>query len=171
MKITKKSIEKLVQAQIETEQSYIEEHEQIAEILKKVEGKQFNGHALNKRTLGDSLTFRSQYGMFHIDGKYSHLIGYHSTPAIDVEKFREWDACHGSAAKERIEKLRNIDKDALLRTFRAIEKHYEALRAAFGEVEREDLGSYHNPIYYDLLRLIHSDDKHLRLTDFYYLRK
>lgn len=174
MKTTKRNVKKTIQAQIDKEKARIEEHDQVLEIIKSAEGKQFNGRTFNKRTLGEKFEFRSQFGMFYIDGKESHLIGYHSTPEVNAEKFKDWDACNGRAAQERIEKLENLDVDKVVKRFKTIEKHWEGLRKAFGDVEREDLGGFDNPVYYELLRSIEGDktprDEN-ELYKMYYLRK
>ena len=174
MKTTKRSVKKIIQAQIEKEQARIEEHSQILEIIKANEGKQFNLRTFNARTLGEKFNFQSRCGMFYIEGSESHLIGYHSTPEVNAEKFKDWDTRNGSAAKERIERLKSLDIDKVVKQFKAIEKHWEGLREAFGDVEREALGSFHNPIYYELLRNIEGEKttrNENELYKMYYLRK
>jgi hypothetical protein len=169
----KKKLQKIIQDAIVQEESYVMEHNEVLEILKPLNGMALNGRTLNQKRLGEKFRFVYQYGMFHIEGKNSHLIGYDSTPTIDVEKFKEWDACNGSAALNRIEQLKNINVETAAKVFGAIEKHYELLKFLFGELEREKLGSYHFPAYYDVLRAIQGgdSDKYVKLNDFYYLRK
>lgn len=185
----KTTIEKLIQDQISQELDYIREHEQIKAILKPLEGQPINGRTLNKKRLscfdidnGYTFSFVFKYGMFHIEGKYSHLIGYDSEPIIYINKaddisrgFSYFDACHGSAAQERINQLKNINVDLLAEIFGGIKDNFDNLCILFGDIERNHLGSFYNPIYYNILRAIKPDESKsgdkLRLSDFYYVRK
>lgn len=180
-------IEKLVKEQIAQEQSYINEHEQIKAILKPLEGQQISGRILNKKRLsafdndnGYTFTFIAKYGMFYIKGKYEHLIGYDSEPIITIDKndnsrgFVYLDACHGSAAKERINQLLKLNIDTLTQIAESIKTNFDNICTLFGDIERKNLGSFYNPIYYQMLREIKPDkDFHsdIKLSNFYYLRK
>jgi len=185
----KTTIKKLIQEQIELEQSYINEHEQIKAILKPLEGQTISGRVLNKHRLsafdidnGYTFNFVPQYGMFYIKGKYEHLIGHDSEPVIMIDKtdgitrgFSYFDGCHGYAAQERINQLKNLDVDKLAKIAAGIKKNFENLCVLFGDLEREHLGSYYNPIYYNILRAIKPDENKpgdkLKLSDFYFIRK
>lgn len=147
---------KIVTAQIETEKSYILEHEEIKEILKPLEGETFTHKNLNVKRL-KNLRFSQEYGMYYIIGKYSHLVGYNTNPIINIENFEKFDACHGSAAIERIEKLNSMDKEKFFKIFNEIEKTFKKLRLLFGSVETEKFGSYHNPIYYNVINTMFED--------------
>ena len=86
----------------------------------------------------------------------------------------ECDNCYYGAAKERIKQLQNIDVEKMVVIFSGIRDNFENLRVLFGDLERNKLGSYNNPIYYDILRSIFSGDQkahELKLDDFYYIRK
>jgi len=185
----KTTILKLIDEQISQECDYIREHEQIKDILKPLEGQIISGRVLNKKRLsafdvdnGYTFEFYSKYGMFHIKGKYEHLIGYDSEPVIIIDKtdgvsrgFSYFDGCHGSAAQARINQLKNINVDKLVSIFGQIKDNFDNLCTLFGDVERNNLGSFHNPIYYNILRAIKpneskSGDK-VRLSDFYFIRK
>ena len=165
---------------ISNETEYINEHDAIKAILQPLEGKPIDGRTLNKKVLGD-FKFTHEYGMYHITGKYRHLIGYSSSEnRIAIDKtdysrgFEYFDNCHGNAARERIKQVQGIDRDKVFSIFSQIELHFNALRQLFGDIEREKLGSYHFPAYYDVLRAVYSNEKdtdNIKLTDFYYIRK
>lgn len=167
---------------VEQEQDYIREHNEIKAILLPLVGKVANGQTLNKKRLGN-FKLDLRYGMIHIEGKYSHLIGYQgsgyktSENLIAVSEtdysrgFEYFDACHGSAALNRIEQVKQTDKDKAFELFNKIDEHFTALKQLFGNVEMQNLGSYNFPCYYELLKSIHSDDKYLKLSDFYFIRE
>ncbi len=172
-------VKKIIDAQIKKEREYIAEHEAIKDILKRYEGQTISVRILNVRTLGEFKLIK-QYGMFHIKGKFNHLIGYDSEDRISIEPapysrgYEYFDACHGSTARERIAQLENLDRAQLRNLFGGIEKHFNALRVLFGDIERQNLGSFHNPVYYELLRAIYDegeDKKGFTLSSLYYLRK
>lgn len=177
----REQFEKILSDYISQEQEYINEHNEIKEILLPLVGKVANGQTLNKKRLGN-FKLDLRYGLIHIEGKYSHLIGYQGSGygtnenLIAVEKtdfsrgFEYFDACHGRAALERIEQIKNADKDKAFELFNKIEHHFNALKELFGDLETNNFDSYHFPAYYEVLRSIHSDDKYLKLTDFYYIR-
>lgn len=185
----KATILKLIDDQIKQESDYIREHEQIKAILKPLEGQTISGRVLNKKRLsafdvdnGYTFKFVPEYGMFHINGKYNHLIGYDTEPIISIDKndnsrgFVYFDACHGSAAQQRINQLKNINIDKLVSIFGQIKDNFDNLCTLFGDIERNNLGSFHNPIYYDILRAIKPDDSgksydKIKLSDFYFIRK
>lgn len=185
----KATILSLISEQIAQELATIKEHEQIASILAPLEGKPINGQTLNKKRLsafdvenGYTFTFEGNYGLYHIKGKFGHLIGYAENPFIILSDSEEYgkrgfgyfDNCYFGAAKKRIEQLQSIDIDKMVLIFSGIRDNFENLRVLFGDVERNKLGSYNNPIYYDILRSIFSGDKNaheLQLSDFYYIRK
>jgi hypothetical protein len=171
-----RTIKQLVKEQINKEQSYINEHDQVKSMLTGKEGKPMDKRTFNKKSLGDKFRFVYEYGMFYIKGEYSHLIGYKENPFIDSEKFEYYDTCHGNAAIERIEKLKNMDVEKLSKIQEGINKHFNALRDLFGDIERENLGSFHNPVYYEMLRDIYNEEEttnfcKLKLSDFHYLRR
>jgi hypothetical protein len=179
----------LISEHIALENSYINEHDQIKSILKPLDGQPINGRTLNTKRLsafevtnGYPFKFKAQYGMFYIIGKYEHLIGYNSEPIIKLSDSEEYgkrgfgyfDNCHNNAAKDRIYQLQCIDIDKMTEVFTAIETNFNNLRVLFGDVERNKLGSFYNPVYYEILNTIYKDDTDrykLRLSDFYFIRK
>ena len=170
----KTRIEQLIKSQIELENSYLTEHKQIAEILSRNDGKVINGKTLNAKQL-NGLTFKKQYGMFYICGKYEHLIGYDSDPVIKADKFRDFDSCHSNGAEGRIKQLESIDINKVADIFGQIETHFNKLRELFGDLERNNLGSFYYPAYYETLKLIFDpkSDRYgkISLSDFYYIKK
>lgn len=168
----KTRIEKLRAEQIEKERGYIKEHEQIAGILVSVDGKTIDGRTFNAKKLG-TFKFSKKYGMFYITGQFEHLIGYDTEPIVNAAQFEDWDNCHGSAAKDRIEQIENMDIDKLAGIISEIEDKFNGLRELFGDLERAKMGSYHNPIYHNILRMVQgdADEKEIRLFDFWYIKK
>jgi 3-hydroxy-3-methylglutaryl CoA synthase len=58
--------------------------------------------------------------------------------------------------------------------FGQIKKDFDNLCKRFGDLERSNLGSFHNPVYYDILRSIYDDKEErykIKLSDFYFIRK
>lgn len=175
-------VKQIIENYIAREQDAINEHDQIAAILRTVEGKEISGKVLNKKLLGDNLQFKSECGMYYIVGKYSHLIGYsrgkESVIAVNETDysrgFEYFDNCQGNAARERINQLNNMDYGAVTKLFNEIEKTFNKLRTLFGDIERQKFGSYNNPVYYDLLRSIYNPEdqnRDIKLSDFYFIRK
>ena len=168
----KTKIEKLRAKQIEKERDYIKEHEQIAGILVSVDGKTIDGRTFNAKKLG-VFKFSKKYGMFYITGQFEHLIGYDTEPIVNAVQFEDYDSCYGSAAKGRIQQLENMDTEKLADIIGEIENKFNGLRVLFGELENAKLGSYHNPIYYNILRMVQGDagDNHVKLSDFWFIKK
>jgi hypothetical protein len=181
-------IENIISEQIAQEMDYVREYEQIKAILQPLEGQAISGRVLNKKKLsafendnGYVYTFCPQFGMFYIKGKYEHLIGYDSEPVIYIDKvegttrgFKYFDACHGSAALARVDQLKTIDVDKMALIFGQIKESFDNIRACFGNIERANLGSFHNPVYYNVLRSIYHDKENrykIKLSDFYFIRK
>lgn len=169
-----KTIKTLVKEQINLEKSYINEHKEIVKMLKPLEGKQFNFRTFTAKNL-KGFKFTSKYGMFYISGKYEHLIGYRENPSVNIENFKKFDACYGSAAEERINKLLNLDVKELQKISNKINKSFNELRYLFNDLEIENFDSYNNPIYYNMLRNIYAGEKSQRqeieLHKFYYIKK
>jgi hypothetical protein len=185
-KLTKNRFRKILNNYVAQQQDYIREHEEIKAILKPLEGKEINGRTLNAKVLKGYI-FSPEYSMYYIKGKYTHLIGYQNSGynkgehiiAIDKTDFSRgynyFDSCNGDAARERINKVKSIDFDKAFKLFSAIQKHFDALRKLFGDVERFELDSYNFPAYYSVLDAIYKPDNNnregVKLTDFYFIRK
>lgn len=166
-------IEELIKTGIEENQKLVKEHNEVKEILKDLDGKPINGRTLNKKRL-KGFGFVSEYGMYNIVGEERHLIGYSTNPYINVEKFEDFDTRNGKAAEERINQLKNMDVEKLKEITNKIENSFNELRFLFGDLEKEKLGSYHNPIYYDILRNIHNNKERnggISLSDFHSILK
>jgi len=151
--INKTTVKKMIFDYIENEQKSINEHNEIKEILKKCEGKPFNGTTFRNKL--NNYTFSTRYNMYYITKEsgtgYDHLIGYAGN-LIDSEKFENFDNCCGSAALERIEQLKNIDVEKIVSLFGTIEKSVLKIGEAFQQIESNKLGSYYNPIFYSLMK-------------------
>jgi len=170
----KNQITKIENVIINREDRSIAEHNKIAKILAMYDGKPIDHRTLSNKRL-EGLTLEIKFGMFNIKGEFSHLIGYNSNPFINAEKFKDFDACYNSAAIERVNKIKAIDRDKVNKAYAKIKKHYEGLKAAFGEIEDNNLGSFHYSPHYEILEYIQKDDKssrnNVKLSDFYYIRK
>jgi len=168
-------VKTLIQAAIQKanaqETAHIAEHNEIKAILEPLEGKPINGQTLNAKRLGTKFRLNTQYGMFHIEGQFSHLIGYNSNPFVSLQNFEKFDACHGNAAQERIEKNNATDTDKAGEIFGRIEAAFNGLREAFGDLERGKLSAYHFPPHYALLKEIQGDQTEIELSKFYHIRK
>ena len=179
----KSDVNIIIENYIQQENEYIKEHKLIIDILKPLEGKAINGQTLNKKRL-NGFKFKHEYSMYYLVGKFEHLVGYTSENIISIEQiegvtrgFKYFDACHGDAAENRIKQAQNLDVDKVVKVFGAIEKNFNSLRELFGDIEREKLGSFNNPVYYRLLDSIFDPEKekgsytNIKLTDFYFIRK
>jgi len=174
--MTKQEFLKVLEDLINKEKDYIKEHEKVKAILQSLEGKEINGRTLNSSRL-NGFKFVRKYGMFYLVGKYEHLIGYDTENIIAIERnehsrgFECFDNCHGSAAKERIEKIENIDIDRAFEIFSEIDRNFNALRKLFGDIDRFKLDSFNFPAYYDVLRAIYSGDSgDVELYKFAYIK-
>lgn len=173
-----KTIKSLIKAAIKKNELDLNSHYQALEILKSVEGKQFNLRTFNKKVLKGSFEFTSEHGMFHlvnIEHGQNHLIGYHQSNGIDSSKFYELDTCYSKGSEERLNRLANLDIKKLEKAQRLLSKHFNAIRDIFGEMETNKLGSYENPIYHDILKNVYDEkesrnSRHIKLVDFYYIR-
>ena len=179
----KSEYNKIIDAAIDLEKKYIAEHEEIKEILLSLVLKPINGVTLNKNVLG-KFTFKRQFGMFYIIGEFEHLIGYEGInsfiavePVGESKGFIYYDNCHGGAAKERVVQL-EANRERAYPYFKKVSKLFNEMRTAFGDIERDKVGSYHFPAYYELLRSIsgglsESIDHNVKidLNKFYYIRK
>ena len=171
----KREVNKIIKEYIEREEREIKEHNEIKGILVEFEGKPINRVTFNEKRL-KGYKLKVKHGMFHIKGEFNHLIGFDSSPFVNSEKFEDWDACNGSAAQERIERIKSADMEKVLKIFGQIKRNYDALCKAFGDVEREDLGSFYFPVYYEILRAIQGEPdnyskKGVKLSDMYFNRK
>ena len=175
----KTEFKNILSSYIEREEKYQAEHNEIIEIFKPLVMKPINKRTLNQKVLGDKFKFVERYGMFYIIGEYQHLIGYKgSEDIISIDKiegvsrgFKELDACHGYASVNRVEQAINIDFDKAFKIFNEIDKAFKKLQTLFGDIEREKLGSFHFPPYYEILKSISPNEDHIKLYNFYYLRK
>jgi len=115
--------------------------------------------------------------MYHLDkGGKSHLIGYNSDPYISVDKFEKFDACHGIAARERIEQntaLLNDEKrfSELVNLITTAHNHYEGLRQSIKDIENNNFDAFHFPAHYNVMNLLQTEKEKQRvnLHDFLYL--
>lgn len=183
--MTRKQFNQVLTNYIVKEKAAIAEHEEIRAILLPLVGKPINHKTLNQKVLG-KFSLKITCSMYYIKGQVGeHLIGYCGSSyskenLISVEKtdysrgFDYFDACHGEAARQRIKQIETADKDGAYKLFAGIAKHFDALRTLFGDIERQNFGSYHFPPYYDLLGAMYANvDRRdvVKLSDFYFIRK
>jgi hypothetical protein len=167
----RKEFDDVVNNYISKEMKLIDEHEKIKEILEKCKGKQFNFRTFNEKTL-NGFKFKAYCSMFYICKDIDHLIGYASTDGVDPELFEELDSCCGNAAKARIASIKKMDMSRVFKLYSSIDFHFNELRTLFGDIERERLGSFYFPPYYDMLSHINADEESLTvLRNIYHLRQ
>jgi len=175
----KSEFNKILKNYIDRESELIKEHEEVKAILKPLEGKPINGQVLNKKRLG-KFRFTQSAGLYHIQGKYSHLIGYvNSENIISIQKteysrgFEYFDQCNGRAALERIEQIQNMDREKAFSIFSKIDKHFNAMVDLFGEIKSNKLDSYYFPVFYDVLNSIYKakSNNDIQLTRFQYIER
>lgn len=177
--LTRKQFEAILANYIAREKKFFDEHNEIREILRKVEGKPINGKTLNQKILGEKFKLKQEYGNWYIVGPVcSHLIGYIQSehivtiePSENSRGFDYFDNCSGGAAKKRIEQIERMDKEKAFKLFSKVSKTFNELRLLFGDIETEKLDSFHFAAYYDVLHSIFSEDSKLRITDFYHIRE
>lgn len=171
-KITIKNIEKMIQNSITENKRDLAEHNEIKEKLTPFNGKSITAKLIEKHLPDYKIEFAA--GMVYITNKNTnnrHLISYNTT--LTIENFADYDTCYYYGSIERIEKLQMLDVKKMYDIYSQIEKHFNALRNLFGDIETEKLGSFNNPLYSDLLMTIYDHTKHnncLVLRDFYYIR-
>ncbi len=176
-KVNADTIKAAILQDIQEDIESIKSHDAVKEILKQAEGKPINGRSLPEKKL-NGYKMRTLAGMFHLDkGGKSHLIGYNSDPFVNLENFERFDACHGSAAKERIEQnnaLLNDEKrlSELVKLITLAHTHYEGLKQTIKDIESKDFDAYHFPAHYDVMRLIQPNENETRkinLHEFSYM--
>lgn len=172
--MTTQEIKQIIQKQIEQEKEYLSEHSFIWQLLKGKEGKPINYKTFKRKDI-ELAGFRivHEFGMTKIKGLHDHLISYNGL-VPSLEEFEKYDSCHGKAAVQRIEKLESLDINKIKKHFGNIEKCFNSILESFGDIERDSLGSFNNPIYYALLKFIFPETdpyNKFKLSDLYYLRK
>ncbi len=169
----KKQINRIEKEYIQSEEANIKEHNEIKEMLLSVDGKEINKRTFTTKVLG-KYEFINEFGMFHIKGNTKHLIGYRDTLFVNAANFDESDASCGYAAEKRIENIKAIDKEKVIKIYSKIKKHYEGLKAAFGEIETNDLDAFHYSPYYSIIKEIQGKDNEngngIQLSDFNSIR-
>ena len=173
-----KTIKKMIKEHLAKNECDLSSHTEVLEMLKKVEGKQFNFRTFSKKILTDKFEFNSSHGQFHIfnkTDKQNHLIGYHNQPVVDSSKFYNLDCCYSKGSEERIEKLKNVDVKKLMKVQKLLSKHFNAIRDLFGAMDSQKLDGFDNPVYHDLLKSIFDHEKgdsrnNVKLYEFHYIR-
>ena len=173
--MNKRTVAKMISVRLEKEIAEHDTHLRIREILAPLEGKPVNHVTLSEKRLQGFKLEKDRVGLgsFNIIGpatEHGHNI---KEGDICLKSFRDSDSPYSKGAPERIEKLKALDPEVVAKTFKKIRRNFEELRLLFGDVESLGLGSFDNPIYYDLIKLAACDaeEKHIKLNDFYYIRK
>ena len=172
-----KTINKMIKESLAKNQCDLDSHNEVLVILKTVEGKQFNFRTFSKKVLDHRFEFTSVHGNFYLvnlQHGQNHLIGYYNSEGVDSSKFYQLDIAYSEGSEERIKKLNSIDVKKLVKFQKLLDKHFNAIRDLFGEVDIQNLDSFHNPVYYEILRSVYDDDtrnsRHIKLSDFYHVR-
>lgn len=117
-RITPEEIKELITSRFNEEWEFQHRHKAIANVLEEWHGKLISKRlatAIEKAYPQYNARLVTSYGLLQIeicdaslpwgdkyDDKTTHLVGYTDRgKRVDCEKFEEWDACHGSASKER----------------------------------------------------------------------
>ncbi len=145
------TIKEAIENDIRHDAAAIKIHTEIARILKKFDGKKITRRmqtAVQKAQPGWTVYYNNDYGSFHIEvwggdtGRASYAdrmsvhLAYSSTGGtFSIEKFEEYDTCHGRAAIER-----NKNRIRVLLNTRAIAEAYMAFTKAHA-VLKEALGN------------------------------
>lgn len=143
MKITVEIVEQMRQRRLQEELDRKNEHEQLKLVLAAYDGK------------------RSKIAPFHLDrdgricGKYRHFF----TNPVDVRKLAFTNRCNYNI--ERIKHLEELDVEKVAEIFANIQRGFEDILQGFWDVDMLKLDVYHNPLFYDLTRLIEGEDINL----------
>lgn len=169
---TKKTLRTMLEKSLAENKADLADHEKIREVLLKHDGKKITARIVWPE--GMRLSYRA--GMYHVEvarpGRHSdgsHLISYDNM--IHADKFDNFDSWAFNGAMERIEQAEKILSDEW---FGFVFEWYKLLNkqwAAFSETARHVqenvmLGSYKNPVYYELIRLIGIDSEIMQAIRF-----
>ena len=159
MKITVEIVEQMRQRRLQEELDRKNEHEQLKLVLAAYDGKR--------------ITSRSRIAPFHLDrdgricGKYCHFF----TNPVDVRKLAFTNRCNYNA--ERIKHLEELDVEKVAEVFGRIQEGFDAILQGFWDVDMLKLDAYHNPLFYELTRLMEGEDsdKDLNINRLYAFRR
>lgn len=140
-----------------------------------------NKWLLNKRILKhlpENCSYEIKYNNYYVTfpSGNQHLLGWFngSEQSLTPEKLRHADSCYSNGSEDRITKIENIlnDKDLfelILKTHNNLEKAVKNLAKIMQSYNKNDIDSFHNPIYYELIRLITpNEEKRKALNEFRY---
>ena len=159
MKITVELVEQMRQRRLREELDRKNEHEQLKLVLAAYDGKR--------------LTARSKIEPFvlhhdgTIHGKYRH---YFVNP-IDVRRQDYTNRCNNNV--DSIKHLENLNVEKVAEVFGKIQEGFEAILQGFWDADMLNLDAYHNPLFYELTRLMEGEDsdKDLNINRLYAFRK
>lgn len=135
------------------------EHDQLKLVLAAYEGKR--------------ITSRSKIAPFRLDrdgsiyGKYRHFF----TNPVDLKRQDYTNRCNCNV--ERIKQLENLDVTKVAEVFAEIQEGFDMILQGFWNTYMQNLDAYHNPLFYDLTRLIEGEDsdKDINLNRLYVYRR
>lgn len=159
MKITPEVVEQLRQKELKELLARKEEHEALKLVLASYEGKR--------------ITSRSKIAPFRlnhsgcISGKYDHFF----INPVEVKRQDYTNRCNCNI--ERIANLEKLDVERVAKVFAQIQEGFDAVLQGFWDAYMQNLDAYHNPLFYDLTRLIEGEDsdKDINLNRFYAFRR
>lgn len=164
-RITRQLIERLLREAIAKIKADLADHELISAALKPLDGHAMTTKRIEK-LLPQGWKVIYQYGSTQAVSPRDrlHLMGFYSDTTFKWDQFparNSW-ACVGT--KERIQQLEGIlNEPGMIETVRAvfggIQKAITDLKRYQGMIERFNLDSFNNPIYYELLRAAGSGSK------------
>ena len=135
----------------------IQEHNELMLALVKQEGKPINKRLKLPEGCNLENCASSHYNVRFPSGR-THLIGYMSEPFVCAEKFTEWDACYDRVAQDNINKCIEYmipeTFEKLFNTYNNLDTAFQQFKVALKEATYGKQSSYHNPVHYDVKRLI-----------------
>lgn len=159
MKITVELVEQMRVKELNDQLDRKIEHDQLKLVLAAYEGKR--------------ITSRSKIAPFElrrdgsIYGKYRHFF----TNPVDLKKQDYTNRCNCNT--ETIKKLENLDVAKVAEVFAEIQEGFDMILQGFWNTYMQNLDAYHNPLFYDLTRLIEGEDsdKDINLNRLYAFRR
>lgn len=159
MKITVELVEQMRQRRLREELDRKNEHERLKLVLAAYDGKR--------------LTSRSKIEPFvlHRDGTIHGEYRHYFVNPIDVRRQDYTNRCNNNV--DSIEHLENLNVEKVAEIFGKIQEGFEAILQGFWDADILKLDAYHNPLFYELTRLMEGEDsdKDININRLYAFRR
>ncbi|MFA6309728.1 MAG: hypothetical protein WC677_08375 [Clostridia bacterium] len=155
----KLAIKRMIETKIEEEKRDFSEFELL------VDAAEFDSGRINKhllKHLPEGCEYYIKYNMYYIKfpSGNEHLLGWvGTTKELTVESLRRSDSCYSNGSEGRIKQLENISELKIHLVFNRLEAAIKELKTAYGNIEKYDLDSHNNPLFYELCDKIGLTDK------------